>query len=106
MGQRVAGHTPNALSKDYLRELELTLETTGQLNLYHGNSVTYGNVLSATGAVRPNEWQRVVVTRSTATKTIRFYVNGQPKGSASYSVDPVVGTKALSIGRSESGINT
>ncbi len=89
------------LSKDYLRELELTLETNGQLNLYQGNGVTYGNMLSVTGAVNPNEWQHVVVTRSTATKTIRFYVNGHPKGSASYSVDPVGGAKALLIGRSE-----
>ena len=91
------------LSKDYRRELELTLETNGVLNLYHGNGVTYGNVRSATAAVSPNVWQHVVVTRSTATRTVRFYVNGQPKGSASYSVDPVVGPKALSIGRSESG---
>ncbi len=91
------------LSKDYRRELELTLETNGRLNLYQGNGVTYGNVLSAPGAVHPNEWQHVVVTRSTATRTVRFYVNGQPKGSGSYSVDPVVGPTALSIGRSESG---
>ena len=37
------------VSKDYAREFELTLETNGELNFYHGNGVTYGNVRSASG---------------------------------------------------------
>jgi hypothetical protein len=91
------------ISKDYLHEFELTLETSGRLNLYQGNGSTYGGVLSAPGAVTANTWQHVVVTRAAATKTIRFYVNGVAKGSGSYVTTPTSSTKAVSIGRSEGG---
>jgi concanavalin A-like lectin/glucanase superfamily protein/chitobiase/beta-hexosaminidase-like protein/putative Ig domain-containing protein len=91
------------ISKGYLREFELTLETNGALNLYQGNGVVTGNMLSVGGAVSPNVWQHIVVTRSAVTKTVRFFVNGQAKGTASYTVDLVPGTTAVLIGRSASG---
>ena len=91
------------VSKDFAREFELTLETNGELNFYHGNGVTYGNVRSASGAVRPNVWQHVVVTRSTATRTIAFYVNGVAKGAGTYAVLPTTGTTPVSIGRARTG---
>jgi hypothetical protein len=67
------------VSKDFLREFELTLETNGQLNLYQGNGVLMNNVRSAQAAVSPNIWQHVVVTRSAATRESRFFVNGQAR---------------------------
>jgi hypothetical protein len=88
------------VSKDYLHEFELTLETDGRLNLYQGNGSTYGGVLSALAAVTANTWQHVVVTRTAATKTTRFYVNGIATGSGSYALTPTPGPKAVSIGRS------
>jgi hypothetical protein len=91
------------ISKHYAREFELTLETSGSLNLYQGNGSAIGNVWSAPGVVTPNVWQHIVVTRSTSTKTVRFYVNGRPKGVAVYSVDPSAGTGPITIGRSASG---
>ena len=91
------------VSKDYVREFELTLETNGELNLYHGNGVAYGNVRSASGAVKPNVWQHVVVTRSTATRTIAFYVNGVAKGAGTNTILPTMGTTPVSIGRARSG---
>ena len=91
------------ISKDYIREFELTLEKSGTLNLYQGNGTTSSNVLSASGAITPLVWQHVVVTRSAATRTVRFYVNGVAKGSGNYAVDPVPGTRAVAIGRSTSG---
>jgi hypothetical protein len=97
------GSRQTLISKDPLREFELTLESNGRLNLYHGNGTASENVLSATGAVVSNTWQHVVVTRSASTKMIRFYVNGVAQGSAAYSLTPAVGTTALSIGRARSG---
>jgi hypothetical protein len=60
------------ISKDYLREFELTVEPSGSLNLYQGNGSVGGNVQSVGGAVKSNVWQHVVVTRSVATHTIAF----------------------------------
>ena len=91
------------ISKDYLHEFELTLETTGLLNFYQGNGTTYQGVVSAAGAVTANTWQHVVVTRTAATNTIRFYVNGIAKGSGLYSVAPTASAKGVSIGRSGGG---
>jgi hypothetical protein len=87
------------ISKHYLHEFELTLETTGRLTLYQGNGTTYDFVVSAV-AITPNTWQHVVVTRVAATKTVRFYVNGAAAGSGTYMTTPTVGTDAISIGRS------
>ena len=39
------------ISKNHLREFELTLEKTGALNLYHGNGSGTVNVMSTSGAV-------------------------------------------------------
>ncbi len=91
------------ISKSYLHEFELTLETDGRLNLYQGNGATYTGVLSTDGAVSANTWQHVVVTRSAATRTIDFYVNGVSKGTGSYVPVPVASGYAVSIGRSEGG---
>ena len=82
----------------------LTLETTGRLNLYQGNGTTYQGTLSSPGVIAANTWQHVVVTRTAATKTIRFYVNGIAKGSNSYVTPPTVSARAVSIGRSEWGV--
>jgi hypothetical protein len=92
------------ISKDYLREFELTLETDGRLNFYNGNGTTYEGVLSDFGAVTRNIWQHVVVTRTAATKTIRFYTNGVAKGTGSLTKTPSVGANAVSIGRSAAGV--
>ena len=85
------------ISKGYLYEFELTLETDGRLNFYQGNGVAFGGLLSAFGAVTANTWQHVVVTRAAATKTIRFYVNGVAKGSGTSAVAPNAGPKPVAI---------
>ena len=92
------------ISKNYLREFELTLEKSGALNLYHGNGATSNNVLSTAGAVLPNLWQHVVVTRRAATKTVSFYVNRVAKGGGTYLIAPTAGTNGVSIGRSEHNV--
>jgi hypothetical protein len=92
------------ISKDYLHEFELSLETSGHLNFYQGNGTTWQNVVSVAGAVTANTWQHVVVTREAATKTIRFFVNGAAKGSGSYVTPPTSSAKSVSIGRSEGGV--
>ena len=91
------------ISKSYLHEFELTLETDGRLNLYQGNGATYQGVQSPVGSVTGNTWQHVVVTRTGATNTIRFYVNGIVIGSGSFSLTPTVATGAVSIGRTTIG---
>ena len=53
--------------------------------------------------MRPNVWQHVVVTRSTATRTIAFYVNGVAKGAGTNLILPTTGTSPVSIGRARSG---
>jgi hypothetical protein len=88
------------ISKSYLHEFELTLETSGHLNFYQGNGTTSEHVVSVANAVTANTWQHVVVTRDAATKTIRFYVNGVAKGSGAYFLTPASSTKAVTIGRS------
>jgi hypothetical protein len=92
------------ITKGYLSEFELTLEIGGRLNLYQGNGTTYQNVLSSsTAPLAANTWQHVVVTRTAATKTISFYVNGVARGSSVYSVTPAVSTNSVFIGRTASG---
>ena len=44
------------------------------------------------------------MTRSTAARTIKFYVNGVLRATVGYTTDPTPSTRAISIGRSESGI--
>src|SRR5207237_3248925 len=87
------------ISKHYRGEFELTLETNGQLNLYQGNGTSYAGLLSAAGAVRGNVWQHIVVTRSVATRTIRFYVNGVASGGGMWSVAPVATSNPIVMGR-------
>jgi hypothetical protein len=91
------------ISKDYLREFELTVEPNGGLNFYQGNGIVSGNVQSAGGAVKPNVWQHVVVTRSAVTNTIAFYVNGVSKGTGIASVAASSGNAPISIGRAKGG---
>jgi hypothetical protein len=97
------GSRQTLISKDYLREFELTVEPNGGLNFYQGNGVLGGNVQSAGGAVKPNVWQHVVVTRTAATNTIAFYVNGVAKGTGVASVSASAGNAPISIGRAKSG---
>jgi hypothetical protein len=92
------------ISKDYLNEFELTLETNGRLNMYQGNGTHYQGVLSSVGAIVPNTWQHVVVTRSAASRTVAFYVDGVAKGTGTYTITPAAGGSAISIGRARSGI--
>ena len=91
------------VSKGYLSEFELTLETSGHLSFYHGNGTAYESVGSVANAVLPNSWQHVVVTREAASKTIRFYVNGVARGSGAYLLTPAASTRAVLIGRSAGG---
>jgi hypothetical protein len=92
------------ISKTYSHEFELTLETNGALNLYQGNGVAFSNVLSPAAAITANTWHHVVVTRTTATQMISFYVDGVLRGSGVSSVLPSPGSNWLSIGRSESDL--
>src|SRR5262249_32343782 len=91
------------ISKDYLREFELTLETSGHLNLYQGNGSVFEHVVSVASAIAPNVWQHVVVTREAATKTVRFYVNGGPRGRGTSALARAAGTKPVYSGRTGTG---
>src|SRR5262249_34009287 len=62
------------------------------------------SVMSAEGLVAAGTWQHVVVTRTAATKTIRFYVNGALRGSGTYSGPRGVSTRPIFIGRSKDGV--
>ena len=84
-----AGVRQTLISEGLPKRVPAAARTTGRLNLYQGNGVQYQGVLSVVGAVVPNTWQHIVVTRSAATKTIAFYVNGVAKGGG---VDPVAPT--------------
>lgn len=81
------------VSKNAAKEFHLVLETTGAINVYQDGT----SAISAGGAFVANVWQHIVVTRTAATKTVRFYVNGVAKGSNTYSGTPVSGTDAVSI---------
>ena len=53
------------VSKDFLREFELTLETNGTAEFsYQGNGIADRQRAVGEGTVTPNIWQHVVVTRS------------------------------------------
>jgi ketosteroid isomerase-like protein len=91
------------ISKGPLREFELTLETDGTLNFYQGNGTIYGNTVSAVGAIVANTWQHVVMTRESATQTVRFYVNGVPRGAGVPQVTATAGNTDITIGRSSGG---
>ena len=95
------GSRQTLISKDYIREFELTVETSGALNFYQGNGSAGGNVLSPSGSVKPNQWQHVVVTRTAATNTITFYVNGVIKGTGVIGIAVAAGTSPISIGRAK-----
>jgi hypothetical protein len=98
------GQRQTLVSKGLLNEYELTLEADGRLNLYQGDGTTYQSVLSAPGAIIANTWQHIVVTRAAATKTISFYVNGVAQGGGSYLAAPASSAAAVSIGRTDSGV--
>jgi len=79
------------ISKSYLNEFELTLETSGHLNLYQGNGSTWQNGASVAGAVNATTGSHVVVTREAATKPFgststasrrRFFYSTTPAASA------------------------
>ncbi len=89
------------ISKSYIHEFELTVEPSGHLSFYQGNGATFESVASVAGAITANTWQHVVVTRTSAAKTIRFYVNGVDRGSAPYLNAPVASLKSVVIGRSD-----
>ena len=95
------GSRQTLISKDYIREFELTVETSGALNFYQGNGSAGANVLSPGGSVQPNQWQHVVVTRTAASNTITFYVNGVIKGTRVIGVAAAAGTSPVSIGRAK-----
>ena len=97
------GARQTLISKSYLHEFELTLETNGVLNLYQGNGTAYGSAWSAVGAVTGNSWHHAVVTREAATQTVRFYVDGVARGSGVSATVPTVGSSGVSIGRSQVG---
>ncbi len=90
------------ITKGYLREFELTLETNGTLNLYQGNGTVYSNVPSTAAAITAHTWQHVIVTREAATQTVRFFVNGVARGSGVSATTATAGTLPVSIGRSAS----
>ena len=84
------------------REFELTLESQ-HAELYHGNGSSYTNVRTAFGVVQLNG-QHIVVTRTAASKTIQFYVNGAARGSGTYVMAPAAGTRPVSIGRADAAL--
>src|SRR5207247_967986 len=91
------------ISKGWTGEFELTLEYTGALNLYNGNGTIGQSVISPRGAVAPNVWQHIVVTREAATRTVQFYVNGVAKGSSTYTLTVAPTASPISIGRNNGG---
>ncbi len=92
------------ISKDYIREFELTLEKQRHAESLPGERNDEQQRAVGEWCHHAAVWQHVVVTRSAATRTVRFYVNGVAKGSATTTrVDPVAGTRAVAIGRSTSG---
>ena len=88
------------ISKGYSREFELTIERSGHLNFYHGAGGSYQGMQSPVAPIRANTWHHVVVTRSMATKTITYYVDGVSRGTRTFTMTPQASANALHIGRS------
>ncbi len=78
----------NPLDKNYGGEFSLTIETNRSLNFYQGSQRVAGKYISwnalPAGSLVNGAWHHIVITRQTATRTLRSYLNGELKSTLVY----------------------
>lgn len=94
----------NPVSKRYQSEFQFTLETNTSLSYYHGNGTIYTS-FSSPATLKQSEWQQVVLTRDTSTRTLKYYINGKLVKTQAYSstYDPVVSSSSFLLGNGYAG---
>jgi hypothetical protein len=104
----VASHRQNPIDKSYQNEFSLTIEPNGRLSFYTHRSLSpyvWTYVALEPGTVQNGVWQHIVITRDTATRTMKTYYNGVLTQTATYPTDavPTVSTSPLLIGSGYAG---
>jgi len=86
--------------KHYNNEYEVIMEPTGNVSFYHGDGY-WEEIQEPPHSVIQNQWNFVAITRTITNRTIKFYLNGQYKGSDKFTkmprksnYDVYIGTRA------------
>lgn len=88
--------------KHYNNEFEVVLETDGKLSYYHGDG-SYEEMTEPVAQVKDNQWTHFAITRDNTAKVLTWYIDGEYRGSYTYSENPASSTNNLYIGRRADG---
>ena len=86
------------LFKHYNNEFELIMEPNGYISFYHGDGAWEEMTEPRNARVIQGQWNHVVITRDNSTKTLAWYINSQKIGTYTYTKEPLVSNKILTIG--------
>ena len=86
------------LYKNSGKEFYLILEDSNEKGAMKFYQKSFSWFAFDTGTIKDYEWQHIVVTRDSSTKTIRSYYNGVLNKSAIYSTNPQTSTNDIIIG--------
>lgn len=88
--------------KHYNNEYEVILETTGGLSYYHGDG-SYEEMTEPSAYIKDNQWTHFAITRDNTGKVLKWYIDGEYRGSDTYTENPASSTNNVYIGRRADG---